>query len=571
MDSGTEPPLRSLHDLLVQPFEVTDEDLNDHVHRSLSGEDAPWDQFTLSLVGASCAFFAQEFLSGPPEPPYNGRFLVSEHHEDWDRLIVDNDRICVLAPRDHSKTFFFDFAFPIWKAVNKPGGIGFIFSATQPQAERILSDIKNELENNPKLQWLVPKRRELWSSTSVKLANGHRIYARGFGTKVRGAHPDWIVVDDGLNDETAYSETVRKKQVDYFFTAITNMCVPGGQIVVVGTPFHGEDLYGELERNPEYVFRRYQAWDEKTKTPLWPDRYNATRLEARKREIGGIRFAREFMCVPVADDMSLFPSYLFTGQPTEQFSVKLGMPKAYWDQIGVQAYMGVDFAISSSVNADYTVVWTMGVDKHGNRWIMDIQRQQGLAYQKQLSLIVAVAQRYSPAMIFLESNQMQRIFGDELIRVTDLPIKKFVTGIQKNTLDKGVPSLRVLLENGKFRIPRGDARSVELTDVWIKEMHNFTYTNGKLQSVGGHDDTVMSCWIADQAIRQGGFSFTFEDEAKDGRSLDEYLKEQSSEPTLAPIVVPDADTLTTVASGNLFGDDDGFSSGLPLPPIFGDR
>ena len=87
---------------------------------------------------------------------------------------------------------------------------------------------------------------------------------------------------------------------------------------------------------------------------------------------------------------------------------------------------------------------------------------------------------------------MQRIFGDELIRTSDLPIKKFHTGVQKHSLDKGVPSLRVLLENGKFRIPRGDARSVELTDIWIDEMRSFTWHDGKLASVGGHDDTVMA-------------------------------------------------------------------------------
>lgn len=557
-------------------FDATEEEILEASVVTSEGADAPWDEFTLSMMQASVAFFAQEVLSGPPEPPYNGRFLVGEHHEDWDRLVVKHDRLCILAPRDHGKTFFWDFAYPLWKCVMMPNGIGFIFSATQPQAERILSDIKNELETNPRLRWLVPTRKEQWSSTSIRLANGHRIYARGFGTKVRGAHPNWIVVDDGLNDETAYSETVRKKQVDYFFTAITNMCVPGGQIIVVGTPFHVDDLYGELERNPEYEFKRYQAWDEKLKVPLWPDRYNKQRLESRRREIGGIRFAREFQCVPVADDMSLFPSYLFQGQPTEQYAVSLGLPRKYWDELGVQAYMGVDFALSSTVQADYTVIWTMGTDKQGNRWIIDIQRAHGLAYQRQLSLIVAVAQRYNPALIFLEANQMQRIFGDELIRTTDLPIKKFITGVQKNTLDKGVPSLRVLLENGKFRIPRGDQHSVEMTDAWVKEMHSFTYANGKLQSVGGHDDMVMACWICDQAIRQGGFTYSFDgEEEKDGKSLDDLLAEQTAAPDLAPMTSEPKDEngerKPTQASGNIFDDDDdGKLSGLPIGPIFRD-
>jgi hypothetical protein len=144
-----------------------------------------------------------------------------------------------------------------------------------------------------------------------------------------------------------------------------------------------------------------------------------------------------------------------------------------------------------------------------------MQREKGLAFQDQLSLINTVARRYDPALIFLEDNQMQRIFGDELIRTSDLPIKKFTTGVQKNSLDKGVPSLRVLLENKKVRIPRGDKRSVEMTDLWIDEMRGFTWVDGKLQSVEAHDDTVMAFWICDQAIRQGGFEFTFGDEYDD--------------------------------------------------------
>ena len=530
-------------------FEITEEELDER-SRVSTGTDADpeWDELTAQMIRSSCAFFAQEILTGPPQSPYNGRFMVAEHHEEWDYLVTHYDRVCVLAPRDHGKTFFFDYAYPLWKCVTQPDGIGFIFSATQPQAERILDDIKNEIETNPRLRHLVPTKKHKWSSTSIRLSNGHRIFARGFGTKVRGAHPNWIVVDDGLNDETAYSETVRTKQNDYFYTAITNMIVPGGQIVVVGTPFHMDDLYGDLKRNEEYEFRRYQAV-KKDGEVLWPDRYSKSRLERRRKEIGSIRFTREFQCEPVSDDMSLFPGYLFKGEPVEQMAVTLGMPKEYWDDLGVSAYMGVDFAMSSSVEADYTVVWVMGTDKYGNRWLMDIHREKGLPYQEQLSLINTVARKYDPGLVFLEANQMQRIFGDELIRMTDLPIKQFVTGVQKHSLEKGIPSLRVLLENKKFRIPRGDLRSIELTDMWMAEMRSFTWAEGKLQSVGGHDDAAMACWICDQAIRQGGFSFTFGDE-EDNVDMDALMRELTADPDEGENAAA-SDSNESGASGNL--------------------
>jgi hypothetical protein len=541
--------------------EIDEDDLDERIRAIMSGAtDHGWEQLMQSLMLNSCAFFAQEVLRGPPEAPYHGRFVISEHHEEWDELIINHDRLCLEAPRDHGKTFFFNMAYPIWQSIRRPASIGYIFSATKEQAIRILADIKDELENNPKLQHLVPTNKvgARWSATAIQLTNGSVIYARGFGTRVRGAHPHWIVVDDGLNDEDMYSEMVRRKHIEYFYSAISNMIVPGGQIIVIGTPFHSADLYGDLSQNEAYCFVRYQAF-KKDGTALWPARYNKKLLEKKKREIGSVRFTREFMCEPISDEMSLFPLYLFQNPLVQQPTVRLGMPREFWVDLGIVSfYMGVDFALSSSVEADYTVLWIMGLDQYGNRQIIEIVRGKGLPYQMQLSKILEMGRLYEPGIIFVEANQAQRIFGDELIRTTDLPIKHYTTGSEKNSLDKGVPSLRVLLENGKFRIPRGDKRSVELTNTWVEEMRSFTWVDGKLQSVAAHDDTVMACWICDQAIRHGGFSFDFgEDVDLDGTPEWEMDLDDSTDGDM--ILTSERgpeQNLEEGASGNLIDDED---------------
>lgn len=539
--------VQSLSDLLQCREAPDDAELWRHARVTARHADPRWARSTERMLQSSCALFASEVLTGPFEPPYNGRFLISAHHDEWDDLVSAHRRLCVMSARDHGKTWFFSFAYPIWQAWRKPGKSGFIFSATKEQAVRILADIKLEFETNPRLSHLVPSpgSRRRWSSTLIELENGHKIYARGFGTKVRGAHPCWIVCDDSLNDETVYSDLVRTKQIEYYHTAITNMVTPDGQIIVVGTPFHAADLYADLSENPEYHFARFPALAPGGR-PLWWQRYSRDTLLRKKREIGEIRFAREFMVDPVADDMSLFPMHLFRGEHVERPAIILGLDAEFWERVGVVPYMGVDFAMSSSVQADYTVIWVMGRDKFGNRWIMDIFRQKGMPYQEQLSKINELGRKYKPALVFLEANQMQRIFGDELIRTTDLPIKQFVTGAAKNTLDKGVPSLRVLLENGKIKIPRGDRRSVEITNTWIEEMRAFTYQDGKLQSVGTHDDCVMALWVCDQAIRAGGFSFDF------GEDID--LSAEATKQLLADLTedvpVLGGETATEESGGN---------------------
>lgn len=488
-----------------------------------------WPAILEELSAESCAFFASQYLQGPPEAPYDGKFIVSEHHEEWSELIAAHDRLCILAARDHGKTFMFNMAYPIWMAQKHPNRKGYIFSGSQPQAEEILADIALEIETNPLLKHLRPQGK-LGSASRIRLANGHTIYARGYGTKVRGAHPIWVVCDDVLNDDSMYSDLVRRKSIEYFYSAITNMVIPGGQIIVVGTPFHQQDLYGDLSRNKQYKFCRYPAVQDiqegkrSVRRALWPERYNIDKLNAKQREIGQTRFSREFLCQPVSDDASLFPLDYFRGEPVEQFHVRLGSPAAWWDQMGVtQRFMGVDFAISTSVGADYTVLWIMGMDKVGNRWLIDIIRDKGLPFEVQKSMIRNAALKYQPQLIFLESNQMQRIFGDELMRTTDLPIKPVHTGENKHHLEKGMPSLRVLLENRKLRIPRGDDYSREMTDTWIDEMRNHTFQNGKVVSVGEHDDCAMAFYICEQALRNGTFGFSFGEEEGDEAAYHEIM------------------------------------------------
>lgn len=508
-------------------FEIIDEDITEEEEEDFEINpdcEIELDKLNKEMILESVAYFAFSILSGPKEPPYNGKFLIGDHHIEWDELLAYNDRICVLSARDHGKSYFFDFAYPIRQAIKYPRECGYIFSSTQPQATELLDIIKLEFETNPKLQYLVPSKKISWGSKKITLANGHRIYARGFGTRVRGAHPIWIVVDDGLNDETAWSETVRTKQNDYFFNAITNMITPSGQIVVVGTPFHENDLYGELKRNKYYTTRIYPAESnpgEPDNKALWPDRYPIERLQRRSGEIGPIRYGREFLVSPISDEMSLFPKKLFKGSPVEQFNIKLGMPLQFWIDKGIIAFIGVDFAMSSTVQADYTVITVLGLDDFGNRWIVDIFREKGMPYQEQRSEINRIGRLYDPGLMALEDNQMQRIFGDELIRETDLPIFKFTTTAHtKNSLEFGVPELRVLLENGKLRIPRGDARSIELTDILISEMRSMTFLEGKVQSVGKHDDCVMSLWLANQAVKRGGFGFSFGEDVQEKKVLD---------------------------------------------------
>jgi hypothetical protein len=488
------------------------------------------------LLCASCCFFAQEMIMGPAGEPYMGRFVVSGHHLAWDALIEEHNRILVEAARDHGKSYFWSVVYPIWKGGKRsPGSLIYLFSSNQQLAEERMAETSDQLEKNPKLKFLLPPGNldRLWNKREIRLSTGTVIRARGWGVRVRGGHPQAIVCDDILTDDHLYSETQRGRATDYFFSVPSNMITPEGQLIVCGTPFHFADVYKKIENTGKYAVSVYPAKSPEGEA-LFPERYSAAALKEKEEEIGRARFAREFMCKPLTDEASLFPSKLFAGADV-RLPYNLGLGYKYWHDRGFLLYAGMDIAMSAESGADYTWIFTIATNQAGERWIANLRRGHGLGYEEQISLLEQEYSLMRFEVAYVEANQAQRLIPEGAIRRTGVPIRKFFTlGVQpkkdwnkgmstlsagKHHLDRGVPGLRLSLENKKWRIPVGDASDPEaarhtqrLVELWIGEMQCISYQDGKVVSVGEHDDSVMACWMADCGIRLGGASFSFGDD-----------------------------------------------------------
>lgn len=505
-------------------FSAASPDPSIEVSAEFDPSDPYWRTVYDGMLRSSLAFFSKEILG----------LHIGPHMHAWDRMIGEHRRLAVNAARDHSKSTFFSYAFPIWRAWSEPGVEIYIFSATMEQAVEFIDIIIYGRANLrgmidiPELQHLVPDLDEVRRNPKVRLnradvrfRNGSRIRAVGYGKAIRGRHPKYIILDDPLNDEDMWSETVRRKNIEYFKSAIVNMATPEGQVCVVGTPYHAADLYGWLRKNPVYKFRRFPGLFRDRRTgeerALFPWRWTVPALKGKRDEIGSVAFAREILCEPVTDDLSIFPSHLFP--PLRDETLRLRPTLAELRARRITTFMGVDIARSASVGADYFVIFVLGRDPAGQRYIVDIIRSRGLTFRKQLESIALAAQKYDPALIYIESNAMQQVYTDEMRRATDLPVREFVTLAQnKYPLDRGVPSLRIILENEKLTIPyANDVYTRTTIDTWVSEATQFGFVDGKLQGIGEHDDTVMAWWFAEEAARSGGFSFAFgdEDEAAD--------------------------------------------------------
>jgi len=472
---------------------------------------------------------------------------VGPHHVEWSELLVGHSHLALLAARGHGKSSFWSYAFPLWRSWRDPHTLGLLVSNTEGQVSalmRLIKDGKSFTDEYgdewtmppaatiPCLAPLIPTSWETtWTTERIWFENGSQFVAKTFGKSFRGAHVQWIVVDDPLRENSQYSSVDRKKSKDFLHRTIAKMLLPAAfaHLVVIGTPMHGDDLHADLaalskraddrgREKGDWLHRKYPGhWRTKNGRDrfLWPA-LRAEKWHRREKESNSLAYIQEVELRPVSDETSLFPRELFSRHPDTLDSLsRLKPSRGDIVAAGWSVYMGVDLAISAEVGADFTVILVVGVDAHGARHLIDLVRGKGWSFDEQLQRIKDAHASYGTDLIFIESNQMQILFAQQLARRTDLPVRPFRTGEEKHTLRRGVPSLRPLIENGKWRFPRGDALSVELTDLLLDELNDFGFVDGKVQGIGNHDDCVMAMWIADQAIRAGG-EFGFSEGEDDG-------------------------------------------------------
>ena len=356
-------------------------------------------------------------------------FQMSWHHLEWGDLVHHHNKLCIEAARDHGKSYYFSNAYAIWQLYRySPPKVqqfskrpsksnsnrGFLFSFSLQQAVDLIEILKGTIEGNDTLrERLMPSNTKegAWASTNIVCKNGARLTGKGFGSSVRGAHPYWIIVDDGLKDNVIYSQLQRQKSIDYFHSVIMNMLVPGGQIIVVGTPFHANDLYGDLKTKKGWFVIEYPAIFPDGRI-LWPQRWSFRDLLDKKNTQGNIIFSRENLCRPIVSDSSIFPLSILKRGLVRMENYTLVSSRDDFPIRFAKVVTGCDFSISANVGADYFCFSTFGIDEDNGMWLLNMKLGKGKTYDEQLQILKGINVRFRPDVMVFESNVFQQIFTE---------------------------------------------------------------------------------------------------------------------------------------------------------------
>lgn len=273
-------------------------------------------------------------------------------------------------------------------------------------------------------------------------------------------------------------------------------------IISHNTLFHEKDLYANLKSAPKWRVFEYPAIFPDGSL-LWKNRYNFEALKNKRITFGSVIFSREILVRPISDSTSIFPWSIletsFRGMDKYILVDNIISFPIKFKKIST----GVDLALSSESGADYTVITTTGEDEIGNIWLLNLTRLHGARYNQQIATLQLINHNFSPDVILMENNVFQKVMAD-LGRDAGLDnIAEFTTGNNKKDLYEGLPSLAVLFERGMMRFPRGNEKSIEITNLLCGELNSITFDDdrGKLESVSEHDDAAMSLFLSIKGLR----------------------------------------------------------------------
>lgn len=447
-------------------------------------------------------------------------FTQNWRNLEWGNLVQLYPWSGYLCQRGSGKSFEFCYAFPLWRlySYHRPHPLIHDTRDNLLRKETCLitnesrlgnlhvGKVVEEIKINDILgEKINPNGRADLGKESITTETGAILHKRSYGSFIRGLHVGAVMTDDFLDKSCLYSKDQRDKFHEVYYAEIKSIVEQGGYNLVSGTPFHQQDLYGDLMKDSMFKVFTYPGILP-NKELLAPDRFTYEYLMELKKSLGTIVFAREILVSPISDASSLFPwEYLrraFIGmenisyvEDIDSFPIKLE-----------RVVVGCDFAISGTIGADYTVYTVWGRDKDKNMYLLHVWRKQGASHNEQISQIISIDHRFRPNKIICEANGFQGMLSD-MARARGLRnIEEFTTtsGIKKD-LYNGLPSMSAMFERGQIKLPYKDEEYTRNTTNWLcGEFNSITFNEdtGKLESSDQHDDGAMSSFFGVNELRE---------------------------------------------------------------------
>lgn len=449
------------------------------------------------------------------------KFRLGWRNIEWGNLTQLYPWSCYLCSRSSGKSYQWSYAFVLWRlwsyckptmwkqdTVDNQNRKETCYITNNFTLAKVqVSKVREEIETNDLFkEKLNPNGKASIGDTAITTETGSILHVRGKDSMIRGLHVGACLCDDMPDESSLYSDEQREKLKELLKGTIEPIVEPYGYFIVTGTPFSSapNELYQVLKADKRFYCFEYPIIFPDGR-PLAPDRYTFEQILSKKEELGTIVFNREYLVVPISDSSTIFPyEYLMRsiiGMETIRFASSIDdFPFKL-----TRVHIGVDFAISGNIGADYTAYSVWGKDAMDNYYLLYYSRKKGMSHNEQVDKIVQLDRLFHPNKIRCESNGFQSILSG---MAKDRGLKNIdpftTTEGNKKDLHTGLPSLSAMFERGQIKCPYAPGETREAVDIMFGEFSSITFKsdNGKLEAASGHDDIAMSSYMAINSLRE---------------------------------------------------------------------
>lgn len=230
-------------------------------------------------------------------------------------------RAVIHAPPRHAKTETVLHFIPWWLSQDPTVSLAYvsynadIAKSKSRKCQAIAKQVGIELVTEALHEWRTPK--------------GGGLLATGIGGALTGYGVQCLIVDDPIKNRVEAESPAHRERVSEWLNDVGLTRVePGGSALVFMTRWHPDDLAGRCIKDKGWQYIRLPALDAHERA-LWPERWPASAMKARREEVGEYTWASLFQGVPRARGGTVFGQpHTWTVLPTE-FKVTVGIDLAY--------------------------------------------------------------------------------------------------------------------------------------------------------------------------------------------------------------------------------------------------
>ena len=298
-------------------------------------------------------------------------------HEEWSNILLNGkENFAIEAFRESAKTQIVIRA-NLLHALTYPQehrSYLVIICANQTLASKKLVEVSREFLGSPEMKGLVADVKDNSGlALEVHYRNGRkvRIEAFGKGAAIRGLswgskRPDLVIIDDPQDSDDASSEAVTLKDWDWFLSDVYFLG-KNTRIFLIGNNLGERCIIERVIQSSEllkFVARRIPILNEKGES-AWPSKWPLREIETERDNAALLGkndiWYREKMCQCISPSSQKFKREYFR----------------YYDKAPskgeLNIYTTVDLAISQKVNADCSAIVTVGVNKDGHWFVLDVE------------------------------------------------------------------------------------------------------------------------------------------------------------------------------------------------------